>query len=204
MDDAQMKLLEEHKIIILPEQIAHDTYRLIVEATIRCPDDEIDLYCRGEGGYSADTFAIVDIIRRHGKFVGLALGAVVSSHVTIWASCQKRYVYPHGRLGLHSVLSGVSMPEYMDAKTFIQKGSNCLHIDQADAEILAGSSNKDAIFWLDKINNAALGLEWITTAQIIQYDLAWPIAERAHKRPKLSSVDYVVGAAAKLEADDGK
>ena len=178
MDDAQRKLLEDRKTIILPDEIDHDAYSLVVEAAILYPDDEIDLYCRGEGGYSGDAFAMIDIIQQHRKFVGLLVGAVVSSHAVIWAACNTRYVYPHGKLGLHGVITTHERTDFMNAKAFFQKARANERIDYESARLFASISNNDIEHWRLLIENTGLGLEWLYSEQIIEYHMAHTIADR--------------------------
>lgn len=223
MDDAQRKLLEDRKTIILPEEINHDVYELIVEAAIRYSDDEIDLYCNGEGGYSGDAFAIVDVIKSHGKFVGLLLGAVVSSHALVWAACPTRYFYQSGKLGLHRVIVGsISAP--MDGGSLQQKADNHAHIDRASSDIFAGASNRESQQWYDMIARATLGMVWLYADEIMACEMGLPIANRIDDQIKshgLSDIkietrDWMPGgvmgmrdmagniAAMKIKPSDGK
>ncbi len=192
MNEANRELLTCHKTIILPDDIDHDAYRLIVEAATIYPDDEIDLYCRGEGGYSGDAFAIVDVIQRHGNFVGLLIGAVVSSHAAIWAACDVRYVYPHGKLGLHGVVTTNERTDLMDAKSFFQKGRGSERINYDTAKLLANISGKDLEYWRSQIENVNLGLEWLYSETILEYKMALPIADRTRvKYASLATVEKI-------------
>src|SRR5688572_30087298 len=103
MEDKQRDLLDRHGVLILSEEIEHDTYVLLLEALLHLGDKPLTLHCHGNGGISAVSRAMVDLIRQHGNVTGLMAGECNSSHGIVWASCQQRYVYPHGALGVHMV-----------------------------------------------------------------------------------------------------
>ena len=103
MDERDLKLLKKRGIVVLPQEIEHDTYRMLLEALIIAKDRQVKLFCRGDGGCSRTALAMVDLIQHHGDVIGLLPGEANSSHVTIWAGCKERYVYPNGLIGLHKV-----------------------------------------------------------------------------------------------------
>lgn len=178
MDDAAQRLLEMTKTIILPEEIDHDTYHMIVEAALLYPDDEIDLYCRGQGGDSGDALGIVDIIKHHGNFTGLLLGDAASSHAIIWAGCANRYCFDNSRLGLHSVVTTFS-PPYMDSRALLQSSKKSEETDRANAQILADSSKEDITYWLGLIQGANLGLNWLNAFELVTgCEIALMISDR--------------------------
>ena len=178
MDDAVHRLLELKKTIILPEEIDHDAYHTIVEATLLYPDDEIDLYCRGQGGSSGDALAIVDAIKQHGNFTGLLMGPAVSSHAIIWAGCNTRYCYPNGRLGLHSVVTTYS-PLMMDGRALLQSGKTSKAIDVLNAAILTDASRDRFEVWIGFIESANLSSYDLSYDDLIDvFKMALPIADR--------------------------
>ena len=182
MDDAQRKLLEDRKTIILPDEIDHDAYSLIVEAAILYPDEEIDLICRGDGGYSSDAFAMIDIIRRHGKFVGLLPGVGSSSHGLVWAGCNVRYVYPFGKLGVHRVVKN-SMPDNLTSDDLFQMAESPHQVDQEMALVYESASNRGYAEWIRIIEGHSIGLKWFKSKDLIQMKMALPIAD--HPRGNL-------------------
>lgn len=179
MNDEQRKLLEDHKTIILPDEIDHDAYQLIIEAAILYPDNEIDLYCRGDGGDARDAFAIVDVIRRHGRFIGLLAGEANSSHVTVWAGCSTRYVYPHSAIGVHRIgsqtMSGTITADVLE---FMQKDYE--YSENVVSEILAEISDKDVAFWNNQqqLGNVTYKTTMFYANDLIQMGMALPIADR--------------------------
>lgn len=178
MDDAAHRLLEMAKTIILPEEIDHDTYRMIVEATLLYPDDEIDLYCRGDGGFIRDALAIIDVIKRHGKFVGLLVGMAYSSHADIWAACNVRYCSPNSGIGLHRAKFSDN-GGFKDASYFSLKADEGNILDGMIAQLFADASNADSSIWTQIIADAGDAVRWIYTDQIIRvYEMALPIADR--------------------------
>lgn len=173
MDEHDKHLLMEHDTIILPESIDHDTQRIVSEAVIIHPGP-IKLFCHGNGGYSRDMRSILSLIRRHGYFTGMLTGAAVSSHAIIWASCQMRYVYDFGAIGLHRVVT-TDPPPYTDGPSLMQSAEYSIWVDQQCAMILAEASNQDSDFWLEKINSATLDLCWVRREQLIEYEMAQPV-----------------------------
>lgn len=178
MDDGAHRLLEMTKTIILPGEIDHDAYSMIVEAALLYPDDEIDLYCGGDGGLVRDSFAIVDVIKRHGNFTGLLAGMAYSSHADIWAGCNVRYCYPMSGIGLHRVKFS-SGDSFKDARYFGLKAEEGNALDGMIAGLFADASNADASIWMKIIADAGDSIRWIYAEQIIrQYEMALPIADR--------------------------
>jgi ATP-dependent protease ClpP protease subunit len=188
MDDSQSKLLENRKTIIIPENIDHDSYSLIVEAAVLYPDDEIDLYCRGDGGYSNDAFAMVDVIRKHGRFVGHLVGAAASSHGVVWASCAIRYVYPFGKLGVHRVVKNM-LPDNLTSDHLSQMAESNHQVDQAMALIFESSSNLDYSKWRKIIDEYSMCVKWFRSDDLIQMCMALPIADCRRKTDKLTHWD---------------
>ena len=179
MDDNARKLLDEKRTIILPGDLNHDAYEMIVEAALLYPDDEIDLYCRGDGGDARDGFAIVDVIRQHGRFIGLLTGESNSSHVTVWAGCNTRYVYPLSAIGVHRIgsqkMKGTITAEVLE---FMKKDYE--YSENAVSEILAEISDKDVEFWNNqqRMGNVTYKTTMFYADELIEMGMALPIADR--------------------------
>jgi len=179
MDDAQRKLLEDHKTIILPDHIDNDVYQMIAEAAILFPDDEIVLYCRGDGGDARDAFAIDADNRHHGALVGLLQREAHSSHVTSWAGCAVRYVYPHSAIGVHRIgsqdMRGTLTADVME---FMKKDYE--DTENAVSKILAGISDKDVDFWnrQQRLGNVTYKTIIFYAVDLIKMGMALPIADR--------------------------
>lgn len=179
MTDDERKLLEEHGVLILPEDIAHDAYVNIVEAALIRPDKPVTLYCHGAGGDSCTAGGIVDVIRRHGNVIGLLPGDADSCHGVIFAACATRYVYPGARLGVHRVVMGSL--EHVTADYALKRAEGLQKHDVRNAHIFAQACTPDlrydARFWLDAINDNPRALHHFDAAFLIECGMARPIAE---------------------------
>lgn len=177
--DEAYKLLMEDDIIILPEEINHDTYVLLLRLLHSGRNKAIDLYCRGDGGSSRDALAMADLIRAHGEVTGLLAGAANSSHATIWASCATRYVYPLATIGLHRV-SWSEVP-HVDARSARLVSAEFEATDRCIAGILAGAAkpeyNSD-YWWTLLQDTGSRGVQEFTAQQMIDMGMALPIAKR--------------------------
>lgn len=140
-------------IVILPDEITHDTYRWIAETLLMKADRQIVLYCAGDGGSVRPGLAIVDLIYQHGNVVGMLPGGALSVHSWIWAACQTRYVYPHGGIGVHKV--GYSeLNRGLDSKSAAQLTSELEQYERYIAGIFAGASRSSADWWFEQIQKA--------------------------------------------------
>lgn len=176
MNDTQKKLLARG-VIVLPDVLEHSVYELFVEAlVIDRPTDEIRVYCKGKGGDSRTAFAIVDLITQHGNVTGVLVGEAMSSHVPIWASCQRRYVSPHGVIGLHRVSAYVEIP--IDSRYASLMSVDFFRTDEATATLLAGISSCDFAYWYDKISSAGNGgCDLVAARDLIMGGMALPLAD---------------------------
>lgn len=133
-------LLEAFGIITLPPCIDSETYPEILWALkvgrLLHEDEPLKLYIAGYGGEADLTFAISSLIKMDGNIEGHLIGGAHSSHGIIWASCQKRYVYPYSILGVHPVQEGNSL-EVNTVKTFEQLRRHLQPYDNIIAQILS-------------------------------------------------------------------
>ncbi len=195
MDDAQRKLLEDHKTIILPEDIDHDSYALIAEAAILYPDDEIDLYCRGDGGCSRSALEIANVIKQHGHFVGLLTGEAYSTHVSIWAACQSRYCYEFSTINVHKVTVSFSDDDTLTSWQLRIIADGLDQTELAVSKILADASNIGVRFWRDaqEIGDAQYKFKTFDCDEIIGMGMALPIADRVKvSLPSVSNGGVVI------------
>jgi ATP-dependent protease ClpP protease subunit len=172
MNELAWNLLKNRGVLILPEEIDHETYQMVVSAVLERPKDTIHLYCRGDGGYTRDTFSIIDLIQAHGKFVGILPGVAASSHAIIFAACASRIIYDYSNIGFHRVVTS-NIP-YVDAPAMQQMGEYNEWADRNSAKILAAATNEDVDYWMEKIASATLGLYWMDAAEIIRVGLGKP------------------------------
>jgi len=179
MDDQRRKLLDDHGVLILPEEIKHECYTLIVEAMLLRPHSPILLHCHGEGGDSCVTGAMVDTIRHHGQIIGVLAGEANSSHGVIFAACAQRYVYPGAMIGVHRVAQ--ESLHHVTADYALDRGRENERHDQRNARILAEACTDQERhgykFWYRKIAANTRALGFIPAIDLISYGFAKPIQE---------------------------
>lgn len=179
MEENARKLLDDHGIVILPEEIDHDTFVLVLEATLIRKDAPITLHCHGEGGDSCVAGAIVDIIRHHGRVRGVLAGDANSCHGVIFASCTERYVYPGGRVGIHRV----SQTEIRSVTADYAEGVAKLleSHDRRNAKIFASACRDQhhwhEAFWFEVIRVNPRALHHFDASFLIECGMARPISE---------------------------
>lgn len=180
-EETRKRLLEDQQVIVLPEEITHAVYEDVLAATLMFPGKEITLYCRGEGGESRAALAIVDLIRLHGKFVGILCGAGNSAHGMIWAACQTRVVTQHGALGIHMV-SWDSYSTRVDAKSAAVIESNFRHTNDHCARIYAEASNRDERYWLEQLERTSGSVVTFTADDLVEFEMAVPVKQYIEER----------------------
>lgn len=180
MTDDERKLLDEHGVLILPDEINHGVFQLVLTATLARPDKPITLYCRGDGGDSCAALALVDVIQRHGQFIGLLPGEANSSHSVMWAACEQRYIFPGGSIGLHRC-ARIEL-QHVDAGYARRAADEFDRIDRQCARVMAGAcANQEThgeSFWYDVIDRTgSRGLTFFNAEFLIECGMAKPISE---------------------------
>lgn len=177
MNEMQARLLAQG-IVVLPEEIEHSTYEYVLEALLERPNKQVVMYCKGDGGDSRSAMAMVDLIGLHGDVVGLLVGEANSSHATIWASCQTRYVSAHGGIGLHKV-AWSNFSGRADSHNLKLVAQEFDTTEAKTAAILAKASNRDADWWLKTIQETgSSGIRQFDAARLIEMEMARPIEAR--------------------------
>lgn len=174
MKETQSELLKRG-VIVLPEVLEHTVYELFVQAlVVERPADEVRVYCRGDGGSSRTAFAVVDLILQHGNVTGVLFGEANSSHVPIWAACQRRYVSRHGAIGLHKVSwDGTRQIDSQYARLLADEFD---HTEACVAELLASISNEAPPYWLGIIQDAgSSGVRMIYANELLARGMAQPL-----------------------------
>jgi hypothetical protein len=179
MTDDERKLLEEHGVLVLPEELEHSVYVLVLTACLMRPDKEIRLYCRGNGGDTRASYAIIDLIHQHGNFTGLLPSEANSNHGVIFAACHRRYVYPYGQLGIHR--TALSEMYHIDAPYAKNRYEEFEAGDRMNACVY-GKACKDSrwgeAFWYRQIDTqGSRGLVQFDAAFLIECGMARPIVE---------------------------
>lgn len=176
MNETQRKLLARG-LVVLPETIEHETYEYVLEALVEMTGQQVYMYCKGDGGDSRSALAIADLIALHGDVVGLLVGEANSSHVTVWASCQTRYVSPHGGIGVHKV-AWSSFDGRVDSHNMRLVADQFDATEAKTARILEGASDYGWDWWLKLIQQVgSSGLRQFDAAALIRMEMARPIAE---------------------------
>lgn len=186
MNDTQKQRLA-NGVFILPDEITHALYEDLLEALLVLrPHDEVRLFCRGDGGGTRTTLAIVDLIAQHGNVTGVLHGAAFSAHGLVWASCQRRYVSPNGCIGLHKV-AGTDYGQ-MDSTYARHIAAEYERVEQIAAELLARISGRTSGFWYDLMQDAgSSGCKIVEAARLIDMRMAHPLSAL----PPLSAPDVV-------------
>lgn len=180
MDDQQKALLNEYGVLVLPETLEHDIFALVLTACLMRPDKEIRLHCRGNGGDSRASYAIIDVIQQHGNVVGLLASEANSNHGVIFAGCPRRYVYPRAQLGLHRVAHDAMY--HIDAPYAKNRYHEFEASDRANAKIYAAACNDQAqwgeSFWYQQLDQqGSHGVVQFDATFMITCGMALPISE---------------------------
>lgn len=176
MTDDQKRLLERG-IVVLPEEITHDAYGLLLDALDQMTSTTVRLYCRGNGGCSSSALAMADLIAQHGDVVGMLPGLAASSHATVWAACQRRFVYPHGCLGLHKV-SWDGISTRADSLSLRLYAEQWARTERAVAGLLGAAGCPSSSDWYDRIQQAgSAGIVIVDALELVELQMARPVAE---------------------------
>jgi ATP-dependent protease ClpP protease subunit len=183
-DDQQkaQPLLEQHGIIIAPEEINHDTY-IELSWALRIgrelhPAQPLEFRCCGVGGESSRSFAIYDLVQQDGNIDGIALGRVSSGHSIIWSGCNRRFVYPTAMVSVHQSKNG-SWQQGQVQRDYELGYEQTKWTNSRLVEIYEKVSNQGADYWHDKVFGAGMELFNIDANQLVELDMAKPISERA-------------------------
>jgi ATP-dependent protease ClpP protease subunit len=177
MNEQAWRLLEKHATVVLPEEIDHSVYVMMLEALIEKRSEPIKLYCRGDGGDTRAALAIVDLLRQHGQVIGFLAGEANSSSAVIWAGTARRYVYPLGAIGLHKVSLG-SLNTRVDSLYAAQIAREYTITEERIAALLESISTRSAGKWSDLINDAGSGgIKQIFADELISLKMAQPISD---------------------------
>lgn len=177
MEDKQIELLARHGVLVLPVEIEHETYVLLLEALLHLGDKPLTLYCRGDGGSTRAAHAMCDLIRQHGKVTGMLPGEANSAHGIVWAACEHRYVYPHARLGVHQC-GYDSLGTRVDSQLLSQIARDYMTSDRLNANILAAASVRSPEWWYNVIKEAGSGgVVHFRARDLREMDMARPIEE---------------------------
>lgn len=180
MNETQERLLKAG-VMALGSEIDHETYRYVLEALLLHPGP-VQLYCAGDGGDSGCALAIVDLIGQHGQVTGMLPGHAMSNHVTVWAACQNRYVFPMGRIGVHKV-AWESVNGRTDGQSLTRWAKAFDDIERDIATVLAGASDQDVQWWLQRMQHAGSGgIVEFDAKTLIALGMARPIREHVYPR----------------------
>lgn len=180
MTDDERKLLTEYGVLILPEELEHDVFALVLTACLMRPDKVIYMHCRGNGGDSRASYAIIDVIQQHGNVVGLLASEANSNHGVIFAGYPRRYVYPRAQLGLHR--TAMNELNHVDAPYAKNRYHEFEASDRANAKIYAAACQDQTLwgesFWYQHLDRqGSHGVVQFDAAFMITCGMAKPISE---------------------------
>lgn len=159
INTTQEKMLSERGVIILPETIEHDSYEMVLALLLLAEtvwsDKPIRLFCAGVGGSVSAAMAIADLVKGNPQVVGMLAGIAESSHVTIFAACAERYVFPLAQIGIHRI-AWSSINSRQDASTLRLRHESLEKLEEMIADILAGACRSRAYdhhWWLERLKS---------------------------------------------------
>ncbi len=178
-NEAADYLLEKHGIISLPYDIDHAGYEMVLYALTKGrdlhPEKALRLFCRGNGGFTYDALAMVDLIKQDGNVDGMLAGAAASMSAVVWASCARRFVYPNGRIGIHPVSAGHTDG---DRRIFLAEMEELEALDSRIIQILADASSERTYNWWHSRLYEPGDLKWLLADELMGIGMAKPISER--------------------------
>lgn len=185
LSDEAKTLLDEHGVFVMPCEINHEAFKLVVYVCTHYAHKPLTFHCSGDGGDTAAALAIVSVIRQHGRVTGLLASEANSSSGVIFVACADRYVYPLGSLGVHGVaLIELHRVDAAYAQTWL---TELRASDKQIAEVFASActaTNHDVEFWLNEINRqGGNGYRRFDAAHLIACGLAKSVSELKHDSP---------------------
>jgi ATP-dependent protease ClpP protease subunit len=178
-NEAADYLLEKHGIISLPHDIDHEAYEMVLyrltQGRMLHPDMPLRLFCHGNGGFTYDALAMVDLIRADGNVDGMLTGSAASMSAVVWAACARRFVYPNGRIGIHPVSSGHSDG---DRRIFHAEMEELEALDNRICQIFGdASSERGSVWWHSRLYEDG-DLKWLLADELMGIGMAKPVSER--------------------------
>lgn len=163
--------------LILPEEIDYHFYNDVLECVLERQQRRkngtippLRIYCRSNGGDSRSAFAIVAAIQMDGDVQGIMIGETISSAATIWAACQKRYVHPLARMGIHPV-SWNGADGIFDSRRLSAIADEFEWTDKQQCQIYSAASNRPLDWW-EHFYQKASKLHWFTADELIELGMA--------------------------------
>jgi ATP-dependent protease ClpP protease subunit len=169
-------LLESHGLFVMPSEIDHEAFKLVVYVCALYAHKPLKFHCAGDGGDTASALGIVDIIREHGNVTGLLAGEANSSSGVIFAGCAHRYIYPYGSIGVHGcAMNQLNTVDVAYARTWMTELETT---DRAIAKVFSDASNAPCEFWLEMIlRQGGQGYTRHNAQFLIECRMAKPISE---------------------------
>jgi ATP-dependent protease ClpP protease subunit len=171
LNDNDLKLLDKYGVVVLPKDIDHDTYKMMVEVMLHRGPRPLTLYCNGNGGTVGDGNAIIALIQQHGNVTGLLPGEANSCHAMIFASCQHRFIYPNAAFGVHSVAK-YNLDTRIDANYLKHELFEYQQLDKQNAALLADVTTMDFDYWYHQITKVSGAVNRFSYDLMIEVGLA--------------------------------
>lgn len=171
--DKVLERLEEFNTYVLPKEIDYDAYVEFIGFITPYWNGVVSVHCNGSGGETDYAFAIVDLIREHGKVSTYLTGMAFSCHSVIFAAGAERFVSEHGAIGIHQPYFENSTGS---ADAFQERSNRLDNLKAQIAKIYAYASNKETSWWLDRINSISDGrFKRYGADMLIHLDFAQPM-----------------------------
>ena len=176
LSDEAKTLLETRGLFVMPQEIDHEAFNLVVYVCALYADKPLTFHCQGDGGDCTAAMGIVDVIRHHGRVTGLLAGEANSCSGVIFAACNPRYVYPYGSIGIHaSTMDQISRVDRAYAHTWTKELETT---DRQFAEIYSDASDTGVDYWHEMIKaQGGNGYNRLNASMIINRAMAHPISE---------------------------
>lgn len=167
--------LAENAIYALPEYMEYDTYVGVLDFLETLHDQPVTIYCAGNGGSIDHSFAVVDLIRKHGNVTTVLAGAAYSANSSVFCAGATRLVSEHAYLAVHRPYVTL---EGGNATLLLSHARNLERSTEAMARIYARAAKPvyDVQWWVRKMNNVKEGhFTRLRADRMIEMGMAQPL-----------------------------
>lgn len=165
----------ENRTIMLPTSIYGEAAVNFVEAFFAIRSYEktlpIELFVSGSGGEIGAVITMVNLIQNDGNVNGHLIGTGISGHSIVWASCNKRYVYPYSSLQVHAAYdsyahNSITQPESIAIRDVLEEMNKLI------LKIYTSSSSKSEKWWKKKMYAQGTECYFIHADKLIEINMA--------------------------------
>jgi hypothetical protein len=158
----------------LPEHLSFDCVKEFTEFVGEHSDKEIYLDCTGDGGLLSECMAVASLIKTHGNVTGILVGQAKSSHVTVFAHCHNRLIYPYSSIALHptKIFIEGDGSQGIDVNTAYCMYQDLKACDDFNLDSLVAASNKGRTWWENRYYKTVSYLNTINAPELIHIGFA--------------------------------